>query len=211
MLVHGLGGQWQNWLENIPRLAQGRRVLALDLPGHGLTSVPSDGKISIPGYGRFVDAFCEKARPRQGRQWSATRWAASSSPRWRSSSPSGWRGSCSCRPRDDLRGTRSRRRSYDRPLASAIATDNGTPPQVAAPPLGRHVALALVARQPRLSGRPRVEGFFEGAARPVRRALRACLDYDFRDRLPDVKVPTLIVWGEKDAIIRCATPTSSSA
>ena len=60
VLVHGLGGQWQNWLENIPRLAQERRVLALDLPGFGLTPEPSGGEISIPGYGRTVDAFCEK-------------------------------------------------------------------------------------------------------------------------------------------------------
>jgi cis-3-alkyl-4-acyloxetan-2-one decarboxylase len=60
VLVHGLGGQWQNWLENIPRLAQERRVLALDLPGFGLTPEPSDGEISIPGYGRWVDAFCDQ-------------------------------------------------------------------------------------------------------------------------------------------------------
>ena len=33
VFVHGLGGQWQNWLENIPRFAQERRVVALDLPG----------------------------------------------------------------------------------------------------------------------------------------------------------------------------------
>ena len=46
------------------------------------------------------------------------------------------------------------------------------------------------------------EGFFKGAGKPgFDDALRACLDYDFRDRLPDVKVPTLIVWGEKDSII----------
>src|SRR4051794_3489812 len=60
VLVHGLGGQWQNWLENIPRLAQGRRVLALDLPGFGLTPEPSDDEISISGYGRFVDGFCDQ-------------------------------------------------------------------------------------------------------------------------------------------------------
>src|SRR5215210_885901 len=60
VLVHGLGGQWQNWLENIPRLAQERRVLALDLPGFGLTPEPDDGEVSIPGFGRCVDAFCEK-------------------------------------------------------------------------------------------------------------------------------------------------------
>ena len=32
-------------------------------------------------------------------------------------------------------------------------------------------------------------------------ALRASLDYDFRERLPEVRVPTLIVWGENDSII----------
>jgi hypothetical protein len=42
VLVHGLAGQWQNWLENIPRLAQERRVVAPDLPGHGLTPMPRD-------------------------------------------------------------------------------------------------------------------------------------------------------------------------
>ena len=46
------------------------------------------------------------------------------------------------------------------------------------------------------------EGLIKGAGKPgFNDALRACLDYDFRDRLPDVKVPTLIVWGEKDSII----------
>ena len=59
VFVHGLGGQWQNFLENIPRAAQERRVIALDLPGFGCTPEPR-GKITIPGYGRCVDALCEK-------------------------------------------------------------------------------------------------------------------------------------------------------
>src|SRR5919107_1542437 len=54
VFVHGLGGCWQNWLENIPRVAaEGRRVVALDLPGHGYSEMPRDG-ISISGYGRAV-------------------------------------------------------------------------------------------------------------------------------------------------------------
>ena len=59
VFVHGLGGQWQNWLENIPRAAQERRVIALDLPGFGLSEMPRD-EITISGYGRVVDALCER-------------------------------------------------------------------------------------------------------------------------------------------------------
>ncbi|MBE9558713.1 MAG: acetoin dehydrogenase dihydrolipoyllysine-residue acetyltransferase subunit [Proteobacteria bacterium] len=35
VLLHGFGGDKDNWLFNIDALAVGRRVLALDLPGHG--------------------------------------------------------------------------------------------------------------------------------------------------------------------------------
>jgi pimeloyl-ACP methyl ester carboxylesterase len=35
LLVHGLGGAWQNWLENLPALGREFRVLAVDLPGFG--------------------------------------------------------------------------------------------------------------------------------------------------------------------------------
>jgi pimeloyl-ACP methyl ester carboxylesterase len=75
--------------------------------------------------------------------------------------------------------------------------------ELAARPLARHMTLALVARHPRLLKADfAYEGFYKGAGKPgFTDALRACLGYDFRDRLPDVRVPTLIVWGEKDSII----------
>ena len=47
-------------------LAQERRVIALDLPGFGLTPMPRD-QITISGYGRCVNALCEKLGPRPGR------------------------------------------------------------------------------------------------------------------------------------------------
>ena len=79
----------------------------------------------------------------------------------------------------------------------------GSDRKLAARPLTRHSSLLLVARHPRLlKADLAYEGFFKGAGKPgFDDALRACHEYDFRDRLPDVKVPTLIVWGEKDSII----------
>src|SRR5947209_12634451 len=59
VFVHGLGGCWQNWLEQIPRVAERRRVIAVDLPGFGYSDMPRDG-ISIPGYGKTVASLCER-------------------------------------------------------------------------------------------------------------------------------------------------------
>ena len=37
LLIHGLGGSWRSWSPILPGLAQSREVIAIDLPGHGLT------------------------------------------------------------------------------------------------------------------------------------------------------------------------------
>ena len=58
LFVHGLGGRWQNWLENIPRLAARRRVVAFDLPGFGRSQLPT-AAISIPRYAAALDRLCE--------------------------------------------------------------------------------------------------------------------------------------------------------
>jgi pimeloyl-ACP methyl ester carboxylesterase len=60
VFVHGLAGSWQNWLENVPHFAAaGHRVVTFDLPGFGASDMPRD-KISIPGYGRFLDALLDR-------------------------------------------------------------------------------------------------------------------------------------------------------
>jgi pimeloyl-ACP methyl ester carboxylesterase len=56
VFVHGLSGSWQNWLEQLPVFARERRVIAFDLPGFGESEMPR-GKITISGYGRFVEAL----------------------------------------------------------------------------------------------------------------------------------------------------------
>jgi pimeloyl-ACP methyl ester carboxylesterase len=59
LLLHGLGGNWTVWLENLPALAARHRVIAIDLPGFGHSPPASDG-ISIPGYARTVERFCQE-------------------------------------------------------------------------------------------------------------------------------------------------------
>jgi pimeloyl-ACP methyl ester carboxylesterase len=55
--VHGLGGSWQNWLENILPFRPAHRVVALDLPGFGASDMPR-GDISISGYADCLDEVC---------------------------------------------------------------------------------------------------------------------------------------------------------
>lgn len=58
LLVHGLGGSWRNWLENIPFLSDSHRVVALDLPGFGLSPMPG-GPISMAAYGELILRFSD--------------------------------------------------------------------------------------------------------------------------------------------------------
>jgi pimeloyl-ACP methyl ester carboxylesterase len=203
VFVHGLGGQWQNFLENIPRAAEERRVVALDLPGFGLTPMPRD-KITISGYGRCVDALCEKLS--LGRVdmvgnsmggYIAAEVAIQFPERIDQLILVSAAGITSA----DI----ARRPILTAGRITTAMVSHGTARHrhIAARPRSRHLALALVARYPSLLRADLAyEGFFKGAGKPgFDNALRACLEYDFRDRLPDIRHPTLIVWGEKDSII----------
>ncbi len=57
--VHGLGGSWRNWLENIPAAAKNHRVVALDLPGFGTSPLPTE-PISMHAYGDLIVAFADQ-------------------------------------------------------------------------------------------------------------------------------------------------------
>jgi pimeloyl-ACP methyl ester carboxylesterase len=203
VFVHGLGGQWQNWLENIPRAAQERRVIALDLPGFGLSPMPPD-EITIPGYGRYVDVLCEKlglGRVDMVGNSMGGFVAAEVAIQFPARidqlvlvSAAGI-GSADVAKAPILTIGR---------VMSAIATHSLAADRfLASRPKSRHRVLALVARHPsRLKADLAYEGFLKGAGKPgFRPALKACLNYDFRDRLPEIRQPTLIVWGENDSII----------
>lgn len=58
VLVHGISDSHRSWLRMAPHLAQGRRVLMVDLAGHGLSARP-DASYSLDWHARIVGAWIE--------------------------------------------------------------------------------------------------------------------------------------------------------
>jgi pimeloyl-ACP methyl ester carboxylesterase len=57
LLVHGYGASAADWDAWAARLGDGYRLIALDLPGHGLTETPKGYQASTDGFVQVVDAL----------------------------------------------------------------------------------------------------------------------------------------------------------
>lgn len=203
VFVHGLSGCWQNWLENIPRFASSHRVLALDLPGFGASPMPP-WDIDIPAYGRLLSSFCSALEvgpcvlvgnsmggfiaaettinhPDQVERLVLVSAAGISQTEVR----------------------RAPLLAFARITAAAgPAMLENARRSVSRPGL-RQASYGMVFRYP---NRLRPELLFEqhvnGVGRPgFLPALRALMHYDFRDRLPEIEMSTLVVWGRNDQIV----------
>jgi pimeloyl-ACP methyl ester carboxylesterase len=206
VFVHGLGGCWQNWLETIPRLAQDRRCIALDLPGFGYSEMPAE-KITISGYADTVVRWARELgvdEPADVIGNSMGGFIAAE---------------IGIRHIDFVRKivlcsaagisiTNLRRRPV---LTTARITAAATnfvlarrESMVKRPGL-RHALLAYVFRHPTRIDADLAYHVMSGSGSPgFLGALDALTDYDFRDRLEDVKVPVLLVWGEDDNLVPVA-------
>ena len=56
ILVHGWTCDETTWNAQVPALSKEYRVITLDLPGHGQTGSPKDGKLSMDLFARAVEA-----------------------------------------------------------------------------------------------------------------------------------------------------------
>jgi pimeloyl-ACP methyl ester carboxylesterase len=203
VFVHGLGGCWQNWLENIPRAAaSGRRAIALDLPGFGFSEMPSD-EISISGYGRVVNSLCDSLDLGEvvmvGNSMggfisaeTAIQFPARVA-RIVLVSAAGVTTS-DLRARPILAGAR---------VVAAVATRTAAmSEQVVRRRHVRHLLYHSFIRHPTRIRNELLYEITRGSGRPgFLPALRAIMDYDFRDRLTEIGCPTLIVWGTEDMLV----------
>ncbi len=203
VFIHGLSGQWENWLENIPRFAQKRRVVAMDLPGFGLSEEPRE-RITIELYGRVVAEMCERL------DLAPAVLVGNSMGGFVSAEVAIRRPEIVERLMLLSSAGVSQMDVAKTPVLAAgkvaglLATSSVAQMRMTARrPKLRHWVMSLVCRHPsRIKGDVMFEGLMKGANKPgFEAALRACLEYDFRERLPDIGCPTIVVWGEKDMII----------
>jgi pimeloyl-ACP methyl ester carboxylesterase len=202
VLVHGLAGNWQNWLENIPRLSRERRVVALDLPGFGQSDDPVE-RITISGYGRTVDALSEHLDLGEvvvvGNSMGgfvAAETAIQFPERVERLALISAAGIAS----SDLR--RAPVMVWGRIAMLAGARGAAEKRLAIVRPRIRHLVYSTIMRHPTKIAPEMLWEMSEGAGRSAfRPALEAILDYDFRDRLGDIASPTLIIWGEDDMLV----------
>jgi pimeloyl-ACP methyl ester carboxylesterase len=204
IFVHGLAGCWRNWLENIPHFARTHRVLALDLPGFGDTPSPS-WKISMPAYGQLLHDFCEKL--------GIERVAALVG-----NSMGGFVATEAAIQRPErfdrlvlvsaagisfAELSNGRTQALARSIEAAAPFLTGDRRFVLARPAARQLAFGGVMRAP---AKLRPELLAE-QARPGLRApgfadaMVSIAGYDTRQRLPEIEIPTLVVWGLNDRIV----------
>ena len=203
VLVHGLSGCWQNWLENIPHLARRHRVIALDLPGFGESELPNE-EISIPGYGRFVDAFLGEIGVERGAivgnsmgGFIAAETTLAHPSRVEKLVLVSAAGLVRVGNRQLYALERAARLFH--PLTAAFLARREH--LVRRPGLRRRMLYGVVRYPERIEPELAYE-VASGAGKPgFLDALNAIMAYDFRDRLPAISAPTLIVWGRNDRIV----------
>jgi pimeloyl-ACP methyl ester carboxylesterase len=175
----------------------------MDLPGHGMSEMPKD-KISIELYGNFVAELCRRL---------------DLAPAVLVGNSMGGFVAAEVAIRapevvDRLMLLSSAGVSQidiaTRPLMAAakvaafLATANIAQKRyIARRPVLRHWVMSLICRHPSgIKPDAMFEALMKGADKPgFEDALRGTIEYDFRDRIPQIGCATLVVWGEKDMII----------
>jgi pimeloyl-ACP methyl ester carboxylesterase len=204
VFVHGLSGCWQNWLENLPHFARSHRVIALDLPGFGDSPMPS-WPIDMPAYGRLLHDFCEKLGVERcaalvGNSMGgfvATEAVIEDPARFDRLVLVSAAGITYARARKEPASLLAR----VGPMVGPIVARFNRAALVR--PRARHLAFRGVFQYP---NRLRPELLWEQVEPALRSpgfpdAIRNLFGYDVRDRLPEIEIPTLLVWGFDDRIV----------
>jgi pimeloyl-ACP methyl ester carboxylesterase len=204
LFVHGIAGCWRNWLENLPYFGRTHRAIALDLPGFGDSPMPS-WPLSMGAYGRLVHDFCERL--------GIDRVAALVG-----NSMGGFIGTEAVVDEPErferlvlisaagIGFAEWQGRTFDatgRIVKAALPFLSGERRTFWTRPRGRKIAFGRLFRNPnKLRPELLAEQVRPGLQAPgFSDALAAIWGYDTRARLPEIEIPTMIVWGLNDQIV----------
>lgn len=203
VFVHGLSGCWQNWLEQLPTFARHRRVIALDLPGFGCSPMPA-WEVTIPNYGRLLQRFCDGLEVRDAvlvgnsmGGFISAEAVITQPERFEKLVLASAAGISSARLRSEPTAAFARMLAAAAPYAFNLQT------RAFRRRRARAIAFANIVRHPARLRPELLWEFFQGGMRADAfvDALGSLAGYDFLDRLEQVEVPTLIVWGRNDRIV----------
>jgi pimeloyl-ACP methyl ester carboxylesterase len=204
IFVHGLAGSWQNWLENLPYFGRRHRAIALDLPGFGDSPMPS-WEISMPNYGRMLHDFCERLGLDHVAALVGNSMGGFVCTEAVIDEPSRFDRlvliSAAGISFAEAEGRHAR--ALGRTVKAAAPFLAGDRRVWLTRPRGRKLAFGQIFRNPNklrpelLQEQGRVglqaPGFADG--------LSTVAGYDTRERLPEIEIPTLVVWGLNDRIV----------
>jgi pimeloyl-ACP methyl ester carboxylesterase len=202
LFLHGWSSNWQIFLLNIAAFMGTHRCIAIDLPGFGFSELPAES-ISIQGYAKTVDAACDAL--------------GVESVSIVGNSMGGFIGA-------ELAltfGTRVERLVLV--SAAGLSTEHlaQTPAVVLARLVTagvpyteriqssvvrrrrlRRAAMQWVVRYPEKLSVPLAQELVLSFGKPgFVPALKALLEYSYRDRLAQIEIPVLIVWGRNDLLV----------
>jgi pimeloyl-ACP methyl ester carboxylesterase len=207
VFVHGISGSWQNWLENLPHFARCRRAIALDLPGFGASPMPA-WPIDMFAYGRLLHDFCEKLGITGGAALVGNSMGGLVAAEAVLSAPGRFDRLVLVSAAGFIntwlphqRGTATSRawHTFGRPFGAAARF-------VVTHRRARYAMFRFAIRHPgRLSRELLWEQMASGLPCPgFADALDAVIEYDARDRLEEIEIPVMIVWGTEDWVIPSA-------
>jgi pimeloyl-ACP methyl ester carboxylesterase len=205
LFLHGWSSNWQIFLLNIPAFMGTHRCLAIDLPGFGASEMPAE-PISMQGYAKTVDAMCDAL----GVDCVSVA----------GNSMGGFIGAelaLSFDTRVDrlvlvsAAGLSTEELAPGPSLALARLVTAGVPytrrfeASVVRRPRLRRAAMQWVIRYPEKLSVPLAQELVLSFGRPgFVPALKALLEYSYRDRLARIEIPVLIVWGRNDLLVPVA-------
>jgi len=203
VFVHGISGSWQNWLGNLPYFGRRHRAIALDLPGFGASPMPS-WTIDMHAYGRLLHDFCEKLGVAGGALVGNSMGGLVAAEAVLSAP-----GRFDRLVLVSAAGFINTWLPHQRGRATSRAWDAFGPGfgklgrEVVSRRRSRYLMFRPFVRYPgRLPKELLWEQMNSGLPAPgFGDALDAVIEYDARDRLPEIEIPVLIVWGTDDWVI----------